>query len=105
MAPVPTNPTRGDRPVATEPAVGTGGGDTGFVGPSGTQRGFAGWFADTGWRHIVAVVALVFALFPVYWVVIGAFDPMTITKVSGNPALTEIATEVEARLRRVIERV
>ena len=38
-------------------------------------------------------------------VVVGAFDPMTITKVSGNDALQEIATEVEARLRRVIEAV
>ncbi len=37
--------------------------------------------------------------------VVGAFDPMIITKVSGNPALTEIATEIEARLRRVVERV
>jgi len=37
--------------------------------------------------------------------VVAAFDPMTITKVGGNPALKEIATEVEARLRRVIQAV
>ncbi len=37
--------------------------------------------------------------------VVGAFDPMTITKVSGNDALKEIATEIEARLRRVIQAV
>ena len=43
-------------------------------GRSGTHRGVVGWFTDTGWRHVVAVLALVFALFPVYWVVLGAFD-------------------------------
>lgn len=37
--------------------------------------------------------------------VVAAFDPMTITTVSGNPALKEIATEIEARLRRVIAAV
>ena len=47
----------------------------GFQGPSGTRRGFGGWFADTGWRHVVAVLALIFALFPVYWVVLGALNP------------------------------
>jgi arabinogalactan oligomer/maltooligosaccharide transport system permease protein len=52
-----------------------GSGASGFVGPSGTSRGVGGWFTDTGWRHIVAAIALLFALFPVYWVVIGAFDP------------------------------
>lgn len=36
---------------------------------------------------------------------VAAFDPMTIMKVSGNPALNEIATEIEARLRRVIKAV
>jgi arabinogalactan oligomer/maltooligosaccharide transport system permease protein len=48
--------------------------ESAFQGRSGTQRGFAGWFADTGWRHLVAFAALLFALFPVYWVVMGAFD-------------------------------
>jgi len=51
-----------------------GGGGSGFQGPSGTHRGFGGWFTDTGWRHLVAVLALAFALFPVYWVVMGSFD-------------------------------
>jgi len=37
--------------------------------------------------------------------VVGAFDPMAITKISGNEALQDVANEVEARLRRVIEAV
>lgn len=63
--------------VAVERAETTAGGKGGssFQGPSGTKRTFGGWFADTGWRHIVMVFMLVFALFPVYWVVIGSFDP------------------------------
>ncbi len=32
------------------------------------------WFIATGWRHIVAVLALLFALFPVWIVVIAAFS-------------------------------
>lgn len=30
------------------------------------------WFRQTGWRHVVGVLALVFALFPVWFVVIAA---------------------------------
>jgi arabinogalactan oligomer/maltooligosaccharide transport system permease protein len=54
---------------------------------SGTQRGVGGWFADTGWRHVVGIAALVFALFPVYWVVMGAFDS------SGSLATQDLVPE------------
>jgi arabinogalactan oligomer / maltooligosaccharide transport system permease protein len=37
------------------------------------RRSTMDWFRDTGWRHIVAVAALVFAIFPVVWVVSAAF--------------------------------
>ncbi len=32
------------------------------------------WFAATGWRHLVGVVAVFFALFPVWIVIIAAFS-------------------------------
>ena len=32
------------------------------------------WFRRTGWRHVVGVLALFFALFPVWFVVIAAFS-------------------------------
>ena len=32
------------------------------------------WFAATGWRHVVGVLALFFALFPVWFVLIAAFS-------------------------------
>lgn len=28
------------------------------------RRSFGAWFADTGWRHVVAIVVSAFALFP-----------------------------------------
>lgn len=38
--------------------------------------GFRGsWFSRVGWRHLVGVLALVFALFPIVFVVSAAFDP------------------------------
>ena len=38
------------------------------------RRSFGAWFRQTGWRHIVAIAALVFALFPVLWVISAAFS-------------------------------
>jgi arabinogalactan oligomer / maltooligosaccharide transport system permease protein len=38
------------------------------------RRPFGRWFRETGWRHIVGVLALLFALFPVWYVVIAAFS-------------------------------
>jgi arabinogalactan oligomer/maltooligosaccharide transport system permease protein len=34
------------------------------------------WFAAVGWRHVVAIVAVVFALFPIVFVVSAAFNPL-----------------------------
>ncbi len=41
-----------------------------------TQRAGRGgrWLRQTGWRHVVGVAALVFALFPVWFVVLAAFS-------------------------------
>jgi arabinogalactan oligomer / maltooligosaccharide transport system permease protein len=38
------------------------------------RRSFPVWFRQTGWRHLVALAALAFALFPVLWVVSAAFS-------------------------------
>jgi arabinogalactan oligomer/maltooligosaccharide transport system permease protein len=38
------------------------------------RRSFGRWFSETGWRHIVGVLSLVFALFPVWFVVLAAFS-------------------------------
>ena len=39
------------------------------------RRSFGAWFADTGWRHLVAVVVSVFALFPLLYVVSASLNP------------------------------
>jgi arabinogalactan oligomer / maltooligosaccharide transport system permease protein len=39
------------------------------------RRGFGMWFRDVGWRHLVALLAVAFALFPVVWVVSASFNP------------------------------
>ncbi|MEY4136682.1 MAG: hypothetical protein RL205_810 [Actinomycetota bacterium] len=48
-----------------------------YVAPKAARRTFGKWFSVLGWRHVIALVALVFALFPVLWVVSAAFtnDP------------------------------
>ena len=72
------------------------GGTGGFQGPSGTKRGFGGWFINTGWRHVVALFMLVFALFPVYWVVVGSFDKsgslssQELVPIGGRPRAAEL---------------
>ena len=45
-------------------------------GPSvGRGAAFSRWFRRVGWRHLVAWVALGFALFPVVWIVSASFNP------------------------------
>ncbi|GGM58203.1 sugar ABC transporter permease [Microbacterium saperdae] len=39
------------------------------------RRSFGAWFADTGWRHLVAVVVSAFALFPLLYVVSASLNP------------------------------
>lgn len=39
------------------------------------RRSFGAWFADTGWRHFVAVVVSIFALFPLLYVLSASLNP------------------------------
>ncbi len=39
------------------------------------SRMFTKWFRDKGWRHLVAILALIFALFPVIWVISASLRP------------------------------
>jgi arabinogalactan oligomer/maltooligosaccharide transport system permease protein len=40
----------------------------------GSAKG--GWFKQVGWRHVVGVIALFFALFPIVFVVSAAINPL-----------------------------
>ena len=39
------------------------------------RRGFGAWFRDNGWRHVVAVVASAFAIFPLLYVLSASLNP------------------------------
>ncbi len=39
------------------------------------KMSFAKWWRTLGWRHLVGLAALVFALFPVVWIVSASFNP------------------------------
>ncbi|MEU1971123.1 sugar ABC transporter permease [Microbacterium sp. NPDC019599] len=39
------------------------------------RRTFGRWFSSTGWRHIVAIVVCVFAVFPILYVVSASLNP------------------------------
>jgi arabinogalactan oligomer/maltooligosaccharide transport system permease protein len=39
------------------------------------RRSFGAWFADTGWRHLVAIVASLFAIFPLLYVLSASLNP------------------------------
>ncbi|MFJ2504716.1 sugar ABC transporter permease [Microbacterium sp. NPDC087592] len=43
--------------------------------PGPRRRSFGAWFADTGWRHLVAIVVSAFALFPLLYVVSASLNP------------------------------
>ncbi len=39
------------------------------------RRSVGAWFADTGWRHVVAIIVSAFALFPLLYVVSASLNP------------------------------
>jgi arabinogalactan oligomer/maltooligosaccharide transport system permease protein len=52
-----------------------------------TATGLRRWFRTLGWRHVVGVLALCFALYPVVWVVSAAFNP--VGSLSGQQLIPE----------------
>ena len=39
------------------------------------KRPFGRWFRDLGWRHLVAIAAVLFAIFPVVWIISASVNP------------------------------
>ncbi|WP_380166515.1 sugar ABC transporter permease [Jannaschia sp. R86511] len=50
------------------------------------------WFADTGWRHLVGLTALVFALFPIVFVLSASLNPAG-TLTASNALFSEISLD------------
>ncbi|MFC5380814.1 sugar ABC transporter permease [Aquipuribacter nitratireducens] len=50
------------------------------------------WFTDTGWRHLVALAVLVFALFPIVFVISASLNPAG-TLTASNQLFSRIGTD------------
>ena len=59
---------------ASSPLAGTSGG-AGVPGAKEPRRPFGRWFRETGWRHIIGIVMLVFAGFPLVYVLSASLNP------------------------------
>lgn len=44
--------------------------------PPRRRQSFRRWFADKGWRHVVAWIAIAFALFPLLYIVSASLNPI-----------------------------
>lgn len=53
---------------------------------------FGRWFREKGWRHIVAVVAIVFSIFPLLYVLSAALDPSG-TMVGSNALFSNLSVD------------
>lgn len=61
------------------------------------KRTFKQWFVDTGWRHIVAWVAIAFALFPLLYIVSASLNPIG-TLTGSNQLFSQISFRNYERL-------
>lgn len=61
-------PETRERPVTTATT-------TRRIGAVAARHPFRRWVRDLGWRHLVTWLALVFALFPVIWVISASLNP------------------------------
>lgn len=53
------------------------------------RRSFGHWFRDKGWRHVAALVATLFAIFPLLYVLSAALNPVG-TMAGASSLFTEI---------------
>jgi arabinogalactan oligomer/maltooligosaccharide transport system permease protein len=58
---------------------------------------FGRWFRETGWRHIVGVVMLLFALFPIVFVVSSSLNPQG-TLTGSNALFSRIGLDSYVRI-------
>lgn len=57
------------------------------------------WFGDTGWRHLVGLLALVFALFPIVFVISASLNPAG-TLTASNQLFSDVSVVNYADLFR-----
>jgi arabinogalactan oligomer/maltooligosaccharide transport system permease protein len=65
--------------------------------PTRRRRSFGRWFADTGWRHVVAIVVSIFAIFPLLYVFSASLNPQG-TLTGSNQLFSAIGIDSYVRI-------
>lgn len=65
--------------------------------PSQNKQTFGRWFADKGWRHVVAWAVIAFALFPLLYILSASLNPIG-TLTGSNQLFSQISTRNYERL-------
>ncbi|WP_347976535.1 sugar ABC transporter permease [Microbacterium sp. ProA8] len=65
--------------------------------PTKRRRSFGRWFADTGWRHVVAIVVSIFAIFPLLYVLSASLNPQG-TLTGSNQLFSAIGIDSYVRI-------
>ena len=65
--------------------------------PPTTRRRLGRWFAATGWRHAIGVVMVVFAAFPLLYVLSASLNPRG-TLTGSNALFSQVGLDAYARL-------
>ncbi|MBW9092330.1 sugar ABC transporter permease [Microbacterium jejuense] len=61
------------------------------------RRSFGKWFADTGWRHVVAIVVSIFAIFPLLYVLSASLNSNG-TLIGSNQLFSQISLDSYVRM-------
>jgi arabinogalactan oligomer/maltooligosaccharide transport system permease protein len=61
------------------------------------RRSFGRWFTDTGWRHVVAIVVSIFAIFPLLYVLSASLNPNG-TLTGSNQLFSQIGFDSYVRM-------
>lgn len=65
--------------------------------PAPRRRSFGKWFADTGWRHVVAIVVSIFAIFPLLYVLSASLNSNG-TLIGSNKLFSQISLDSYVRM-------
>lgn len=68
-----------------------------YVRPSRRPFSFGRWFRDTGWRHIVGAVMVIFSVFPLLYVLSASLNPRG-TLTGSNKLFSAIGLDAYGRL-------
>ena len=65
--------------------------------PRQRRRSLGRWFAETGWRHVVAIVVSIFAIFPLLYVLSASLNPQG-TLTGSNQLFSAIGIDSYVRI-------